>query len=79
MGVEAGGARTEKGWVSLIDLLHSGGFGCAQEFEKRPEKGMLKMNKIPEEENEESLESEAFVSCDEEHLFHQPKGIVRLK
>ncbi|CAG5088172.1 Oidioi.mRNA.OKI2018_I69.PAR.g11762.t1.cds [Oikopleura dioica] len=34
---------------------------------------MSKMNKIPEEENEESLESEAFVSCDEEHLFHQPK------
>ena len=39
---------------------------------------MSKMNKIPEEENEESLESEAFVSCDEEQL-EQPKGIVRLK
>ncbi|CBY35475.1 unnamed protein product [Oikopleura dioica] len=37
------------------------------------------MGRISEEQHEEYLESEAFVSCDEELQNEQPRGIVRLK
>ena len=40
---------------------------------------MFGMGRIQEEENEEYLESEAFVSCDEELQNDPPRGIVRLK
>lgn len=72
-------AERGKGWVSLIDLLHSGVSSCIPVFENIWKKSMFGMGRISEEQHEEYLESEAFVSCDEELQNEQPRGIVRLK